>query len=455
MHSTRHSTVSDRVLRTCGGALAPLLGVALAACGGPPEPVEGPSTALLEASWVGHLVSAPERFTELVDTNRMGWSALHANRLPGARLAGGVPGSRAAAELAELYGDLARVDSLAWQAMVETWEGRSGLPEGSAVTWFVGLAALESGNSDQAQAWFNKAAQATDPVVAQAAKALAAQAMSSQAALAEPLSDTQGNALLERVDAHREARRSVSLKGLLEEGQRPIWEETSAAGHQRSFYDPQLNWTAEAVLRSEASRSTVEGMDALLFSGCLTVDDQVHETARIAAGGGRGTLCALAPSWAAVGVNVGLGDTDDAEHARGIVRALDAAVDPWRKSLADGASDDGAELLAGLNLPGVLRSRFLLALSRHCLGAGHPRQALAVVQMAMDLEHPRQIGPLNPPGFYAVTAEAQLMTGHTREALDALQVLSDAYPELAGVDEVVGDLAILQGLDRHGDSKEN
>ncbi len=451
MHRPVPSPVPDRARsRHLLAGLGLLAALGTGSCGsGEPQPL-APGSAALDGSWVGHLVQDPASFTALVDTNRMGWSALHANRLPAARLAGGVPGARASAELAELYGDLARVDSLAWQAMVETWEGRSGLPEGSAVTWFVGLAALESGDAAAAKGWFSRASGATDPAVAAAASALAA-----RPSLDEHVADTGSNPLLERFDAHLEARRSVSLMGLLDEGQRPIFEEQSAQGHTRSFYDPQLNWTAEAVLRSEASRSAHAGAEALLFSGCLTVADLTAETARIASGGRKGTLCALAPSWAGVGVDISLGDSDDPEQARAVVRSLDAAVDPWRKALGEGLDDDGAELLEGLNLPGVLRSRFLLALARHCLAAGHPRQALAVVQMAMDLEHPRQIGPLNPPGFFAVTAEAQLLTGHTREALDALQVLSEAYPELAGVDEVVGDLAILQGLDRHGDSKEN
>jgi len=450
VRSPRSSAARTDALRTGGAALWLLLGVGCAGCNDGAAPDPGPDAAVLDASWAGLLARTPTHFTDLVDTNRIGWSALHANRLPAARLAGGVPGARAAGELAELYGDLARVDSLAWQAMVETWESRSGLPEGSAVTWFVGLAAMESGQSDLAQAWFARAKDATDPRVAQAAQVLAG-----RDTLDEPLADTLGNPLLERFDAHFEARRSVQLMGLLEEGVRPIFEETSATGLQRSFFDPQLNWTAEAVLRSEAAQRSAEGLDALIFSGCLTAEDLTQETARIAAGGRHGTLCALAPSWAQLGVEPNLGETDDAEQARLIVRALDAAVDPWRKALGDSLTDDGAELLDGLNLPGVLRSRYLLALARHALAADHPRQALAIVQVAMDLEKPRQIGPLNPPGFYAVTAEAQLLTGHTREALDALQVLADAYPELAGVDEVVGDLAILQGLDRHGDSKEN
>ncbi len=443
-------TISHRAPQGLELALVFLVGTGCAGCGDPSEMAYDGNSVVLDQAWIGQLVAQPALFTALVDDNRIGWSSLHANRLPAARLAGDGPGARASQELAELYGNLARVDSLSWQAMVETWEGRTGLPEGSAITWFVGLAALEAGDEDQARAWFERTRSAQDPEVAQAGATLA-----DSEDLRKPLADTHGNPLLERVDAHFEARRTVSLMGLLAEGVRPIWEETTPAGHTRSFYDPQLNWTAESVLRSEADQDSLEGMEALVFTGCLTSEDLEHERDRIAKGGGRGTLCALAPSWESLDVHVSLGDTDDPELARSIVRSLDATVDAWRKSRVETLTDDGAELLNTLNLPGVLRSRFLLALSRYALAAGHPRPALAITPMAMDLEHPREIGPLNPPGFFAATAEAQLLTGHTREALDALQVLSDAYPELSGVDEVVGDLAILQGLDRHGDSKEN
>jgi hypothetical protein len=34
-------------------------------------------------------------------------------------------------------------------------------------------------------------------------------------------------------------------------------------------------------------------------------------------------------------------------------------------------------------------------------------------------------------------------------------VLTSHFPEVQGLDETIGDLAILQGLDRQGDSKEN
>jgi len=45
--------------------------------------------------------------------------------------------------------------------------------------------------------------------------------------------------------------------------------------------------------------------------------------------------------------------------------------------------------------------------------------------------------------------------GRTREALDVLVLLEGGYPEVAPLKELVGDLAVLQGLDRQGDSKEN
>ena len=63
---------------------------------------------------------------------------------------------------------------------------------------------------------------------------------------------------------------------------------------------------------------------------------------------------------------------------------------------------------------------------------------------------------MNLPGLYAVQATAQLRSGHVREALDSLHVLTGPpLSEAHGVDEIVGDLAILRGLDRQGDSKEN
>jgi hypothetical protein len=101
------------------------------------------------------------------------------------------------------------------------------------------------------------------------------------------------------------------------------------------------------------------------------------------------------------------------------------------------------------------QSRVLLAWARQALDQNRPHEALAFAQIAIDVERSREITPVNAPGIFAVLAEADLRTGRTRESLDALEVLSSRFPEVEGLDETIGDLAILQGLDRHGDSKEN
>ncbi|MEL6350094.1 MAG: hypothetical protein AAFV53_43745, partial [Myxococcota bacterium] len=75
--------------------------------------------------------------------------------------------------------------------------------------------------------------------------------------------------------------------------------------------------------------------------------------------------------------------------------------------------------------------------------------------MAMDMQGGRQIGALNPPGLFVLLAEANLRTGRSREALDMLDPLKEAYPEVKGLNETLGDLVVLEGLERIGDSKEN
>ncbi len=65
-----------------------------------------------------------------------------------------------------------------------------------------------------------------------------------------------------------------------------------------------------------------------------------------------------------------------------------------------------------------------------------------------------------------LTGRAVLVVGAGRVALEKIEgllavgaeitvVAPQVLPEVEGLDETVGDLAILQGLDRQGDSKEN
>lgn len=150
-----------------------------------------------------------------------------------------------------------------------------------------------------------------------------------------------------------------------------------------------------------------------------------------------------------------LGEGDDAEAARALGRALDAALDAWAQGPLADASPEAQELVHGLDLLDRLRAQWLEALAREALRQGRPRQALALAQIALDLESPRAIGPVNSPSLYALGAEAALRTGHVREALDPLEVLARSYPEARGLDELLSDLAILTAMNRTGESKEN
>jgi len=118
------------------------------------------------------------------------------------------------------------------------------------------------------------------------------------------------------------------------------------------------------------------------------------------------------------------------------------------------ASDDGAALITEIGLIERLRAEVLVARARRDLRAGHPHRALATLSLARDVTS-REIGPSNGLSLIALLAEANLSAGRAREALDALQILTAARPEARGAQELVGDLSVLRGLDRQGDSKEH
>jgi hypothetical protein len=125
-----------------------------------------------------------------------------------------------------------------------------------------------------------------------------------------------------------------------------------------------------------------------------------------------------------------------------------------RTSLAASASPEGRTLLTDLRLLQVARSHALVDLATEALKTERPGCALALGQLALDHEAPRSTGPINPPTLYAILASAQLSLGRTREALDALAVLDADFPVVNPVEETVGTLAVLEGLDRHGESRE-
>jgi hypothetical protein len=142
--------------------------------------------------------------------------------------------------------------------------------------------------------------------------------------------------------------------------------------------------------------------------------------------------------------------SDDPSAVRDRIRALDVLLDAWRQEQSDEAG-----LITDLKLVAGYRSRALVEYGGRLLDAGQPAGAQAAGLMALDAGSGRRIGALNPPGVFVLLAEASLRLGRSREALDMLEPLLGLHPEVLGIDETLGDLVVLDGMARLGDSKEN
>jgi len=431
--------------------------------------------SILDGSWIQQLVDRPESFTALIDgPSRGGWVALHGNDFESALQAfdpaeptSSMARGRALWELSALFADLARTGDLAWEGTFTTWSEKSSIPAGSALTYVAGVAALEQGDTQVSQAWFKLTANASDPLVASSA------AMVTQLSEGTPLeADQEPPFLVGRYQLHQQARASGDLGTIIATAHQPLVVESEQRPDgttlQREFYDPQLLGTLAAAYRRQAAEALgvddplvgisrpaegVSELGALIFGPVLRFDSLEAEGSRASAL--PGALGASSTLLASLGLEPDLPPEDDADWARNQVRSLDERLDAWSEQAREGANEDGLALLDDLQLVRIFRSRLLLARARSAMAAGHPWQAHAFAQLALDLESSRGITPVNHPGLQALIVESQLHKGHTREALDALQPLLGAYPALTGLDEVLGDLAILQGLDRYGDSKEN
>jgi hypothetical protein len=425
---------------------------------------------------VADVVQDPASFAGLMErTSRDGWIALHRNDLEGAVAAFGssAPGTesasaRARAELAlgALHADLARTSTVAHERLFSAWDRRGGLPAGSAAA----VAALAARCVDAP--WEVWAARVTPgPGAAYVGSLQAGGTLWPEPADVPP-------ALSSDPFYQRRLVHTRTLDGdpgaLLAVAAAPLVIESSEA-FERRVYDPCLHATlsrawmhraatslggarpargteAPALLQATA-RWTEEpqALGALLFAPWLTAGDLREEVATVQ---DPGLLGATMPSLAGFAIERVPGTDDDVEAARQEVRRLDLALDAWRTELRGRADADGAALLEDLDLLGRFRQEWLVTRTRRAVADDRPRQALAYAQLARDVATPG-VGPRNAPAVLAVLAEAELRNGHTREALDALQVLVEVRPEAVGLRELVGDLAVLEGIDRRGDSKEN
>jgi len=384
----------------------------------------------------------------LVDgPTRDGWIGLHGGDLAAAtEHLEGAERARALTRQALFYEDLDRLSDLTVSRTFTLWESRSGLPEGSAIPVVAALQAFDSGDTDAGSAWLAKGGAYSDPNVTALADSLAN-------GFGPNGQETGAGAC---VDAHLAARAAGDLATLERCDSTGLVREAGASG-ERILRDPLVFQTYALVYRSQAEEMSAQPSSPLariIFSSSWSAADADAQSSGDPSGR---TLGTGGPTLEALDLVRPLPPEDDGEveWARQRVRDLDEALDNWQKPAADAASPDGVALLDELDLSGVYRGRVLVAWTREAILADRPHVALATAQLALDASNARTLGPRNTPAMFALLAEANLRTGRSREALDALQPLQSAYPLVHGLDETIGDLVILEGLGRLGDSKEN
>lgn len=392
----------------------------LAACSSPPPDSDLPK-GVLDNGWVATIVRDPTRFAAVVSPERREvWATFHRNDWSHV---GEGASRRAAIEISRFHTVLSMASDQAWLGLARRWEAQPALPKGSLLPVFLWLAAADAGEQALAAAWRQRAGSLAPPD------------------WTEPLAPPAGatGPLADRARVHATLRGGDlgPLGALLDGGTGPVVREEEA-GTVRELWDPWIHHTL-ATVWAQRAKGLPEGtgLENVLFSDRL---------------GGEGG--AVDTDLSALGIALPAGP-DDAEACRDVARALDAQLDGWETQLGDAAGDDGKALLHDLALIPATRSRALVTLAVEALQAQRPGCALAYAELARDHERGREITPLNSPTLYAVLATASLRTGHTREALDALAVLTPAWPDVTGLSETVGDLAVLEGIHRRGDSREN
>jgi hypothetical protein len=419
--------------------------VVVVGCNGPPQAPVLPETDG-PPDWIVEVAQNPQAFTDLLErSGRDGWVALHANQLQPARdaFSGDDPSSKMARARAEwqltlFYEDLTRGSDYAHYTFLSSWSARE-LPvtpgiQTMSAQWreCEGLGGLGVDNVDKLPEIFKTEAGLPDALAERRTlheKALAGDPTELYRAAASPL-------VVERAETFDRTFYDACLYRTLRQAWMARSVETTEATDWRSIA---RTWTDDTALEGR------------LFAPWLTGGDLEAEISAVTH---PGALGATQPSLVHFGVGTETSVQDDVEVAREDVRALDAAIDLREKALLAAANDDGAALLTDLGLHHRFRQEWITTRARKALLEERPHQAMAYLELARNVSK-REVGPANTPSVLALYAEAQMRLGRTREALDVLVLLEGGYPEVEPLKELVGDLAVLQGLDRQGDSKEN
>jgi hypothetical protein len=389
------------------------------ACG-EADPAAPPVVA---AGWLDEVAYHPEAFAALTAEHRDGWVALHDGDALAASRAFGtgehVGATRAAIALATWHDDVATLTAGVHAALWARWSeeaGRSGaapLPPDAA--WL----ALVSGTCAAA----DPGPAAPDDVRAHFA-------------------------------THRTAREEGDTERLAGLGEAPV-RVVPGGGFERRSWDPCVDaalaevWTDRATGGTGAWTSVRPDPQHHLawtfLAAWPTVDAWVDGVQR---GESPGYVGPGAAEIDALGVTEP-GAT--ADEARDRVARLGAALDAVGARVLDQAPAEGSALVAELGLVERWREALALAFARRALQAGHPTAAAVWLRSVA-----RPGTGLRPaPSVGVLLAWAELRTGHTREALAALHAVSAHQPGLRGVEDVLSDLVVLEGLGKPGDSKED
>ena len=422
-----------------------MLLVAALGCG-----TEQPELPPPTPSWVATLATDASTFTAVMEPGRDGWIALHANDPRQAvSLFADQAHTRARAEwqLAVLHADLASLSAAAHLSLFTAWEARGTLPESGVLMTIAALS--EQCDGGTGARWASRADGAGAALVTSVA---------ANGGRPWELSTAPRDAVEVRMGLHQRAR-AGDLEALEKASLTPLLSETGD-GFTRELYDPcahsslSAGWSKRVAtsLAAEDWRGAAawadDGMSGLLFSPWATADELRETMATAAAPGLPGSVQPL-------GLPANLpGDADIPDAARDEVRSLGDALTTEHEALAAAGSEDGLALLAELGLEDRFRQEVLVVRARAALAADRPAQALAYLELARDVTD-HAVGPLNSASLFVLMASANLRLGHTREALDTLTPAAAHVPAAAGVREIVADLAVLQSLDRQGDSKED
>ncbi|MEQ1567980.1 MAG: tetratricopeptide repeat protein [Myxococcota bacterium] len=406
------------------------------------------SIPMERGGWIGEVALHPETFATTTSVDRDGWVALHGNdpaRASTAFRTDPIGRGRAELQLGLMHQDLARVAAAVYRGLFDGWSQRpdAALPPDAPLV--AALAAACAGDPSEAAAWAGRTTGTGPdaPIVA----ALAAGTSVFAVQVDSPVG--------ERLALHQRARAARDPAPIEAAAITPLITRAEP-GFERRWWDPCVWATlAEVHLARASDELGADGgklgapdapLGARLFAPWLTSSEVT--------GADPARWGHHSPAIEALGVPPLAAGSDDPEGVKGRVRALDAALDGLRLSLDDRASSEGTQVVSELGLVRRFRQEWLTVQARAALAEDRPRQALTYLELARD-HVARAVGPENGPALFVLIAEARLRLGHTREALDALQVLVERYPEIVGIVEATGDLAVLRGLDRHGVSKED